>query len=67
MAQVDGVFPMDPNKSKGLEQRRDLADLPNIDQRCARLQADFCRCGLSRHLFQILNAPCPGRTGMGDH
>ena len=41
MGDVDGVLAVNPNEPVGLEQRRDLADRPDIDQRRARTQANF--------------------------
>ena len=41
MAQIDGVFAVDPDESEGFEQRRNLADRPNIDKRRPRPQANF--------------------------
>ena len=39
--EVDGVIVVNPNESEGLEQRCDLANRPDIHERCARTQADF--------------------------
>jgi len=38
---VDCVLAVDPDKSEALEQRRDLANRPDVDERCARTQADL--------------------------
>lgn len=41
MAEIYGILPMDSNESEGLEQWCNLADRPDIDNRCPRSQADF--------------------------
>ena len=41
MSQIDGVLAVNPNESERLEQRRDLADRPDINQRCPRAQPNF--------------------------
>jgi len=38
---IDGVLAVDPDEPLGLEEWCDLADRPDIDERCARAQADF--------------------------
>jgi hypothetical protein len=40
-ANVDCVLAVNPDESERLEQRRDLANRPYVDERCARTQADF--------------------------
>ena len=41
MGDIDGVLAVDPHESEGLEKRRHFADRPDIDERCARTQADL--------------------------
>jgi hypothetical protein len=41
MGDVHSMLAVDPDESEGLEQRRDLADRPDIDERCARTHPDF--------------------------
>lgn len=41
MGEIDGVFPVDPNKTERCKQGRDLTDRPEIDKRCPRAQADL--------------------------
>ena len=41
MGDVDGVLAVDPDEPVGLEQRCDLADRPDVNERCARAQSDF--------------------------
>jgi len=41
VGEVDDVFAVDPNKAEGFEQRCDLADGSDVDERLARAQADL--------------------------
>jgi hypothetical protein len=63
---VDGVLAVDPDESERYKQGRDLADGPDLDERCAPAQTDFSfpAPGFQEvHIIRIEYAVLPAREG----